>query len=829
MALGSTVELVEMVSPKAFTPSREDPARLEARTVGRYDLLHALGLALHQAASTGNRPHTLLVGPRGSGKSHVLEVAINRAEHDETIASKVVFARLPEDAVGIATVSDVLFEVLLALDAPPGTIDIARVARKAADNSGLQRLIHGHIADRCLVLVIENLQLVMEHIGKAGQSDLRAWVESSGEVVVVASAPLLFHAVQSRTAPWFGSFAIEHLTSLSVDEGAALVDNIAQETGDVALAEFLKTADGQTRLEVVHHLAGGSPRIWTIFAACVSVALLDDLVPAVEELLEELVPYYQQRLWELPPTEQKLLDTLARNASSATVSGLSELSGVDSGTAATVLGRLAKSGWVTPRKISGLDQRETWYELREPLLRHHLQYRDNRGEELRLIVSILQAWFGHNERRQLLLKAPLGSTRAGYLAASIASEPGRRFDSSYAANSADELATTGRLWASGKTEDIGTREAGEILQLVVAVGGREVEPTLTHVSTVTESAVRAAAAAADDQSLDERISAGLDAAVASLSGHTAAVTELIATCWNGETNAPSATDRLTALVSAFTADIPRRLQLAIRHERAHSLGKAGRIENAITEYADVITDQTSTLSATHPDTLRSRHNHASLLGEAGRIDDAITELSDVITDCTHTLGLTHPDTLRSRHNHAHWLGQAGRIDDAITELSDVVTDSTTTLGATHPDTLRSRHNHASLLGEVGRIDDAITELSDVVTDSTTTLGATHPDTLRIRHNHAHWLGQAGRIDDAITELRAVVTDREIAEIDPTTALLELSRLQVTRGLSDSAAENDKVDIPTVLRRVALDADARAYAKLPSEIRRLIDAPRTASG
>jgi hypothetical protein len=117
----------------------------------------------------------------------------------------------------------------------------------------------------------------------------------------------------------------------------------------------------------------------------------------------------------------------------------------------------------------------------------------------------------------------------------------------------------------------------------------------------------------------------------------------------------------------------------------------------------------------------------------------------------------------------------------------------------------------------------------VITDCTHTLGLTHPDTLRSRHNHAHWLGQAGRIDDAITELRAVVTDREIAEIDPTTALLELSRLQVTRGLSDSAAENDKVDIPTVLRRVALDADARAYAKLPSEIRRLIDAPRTASG
>jgi len=37
-----------------------------------------------------------------------------------------------------------------------------------------------------------------------------------------------------------------------------------------------------------------------ILAGCASVELLDELVPAVEELLEKLVAYYQQRLWELP-------------------------------------------------------------------------------------------------------------------------------------------------------------------------------------------------------------------------------------------------------------------------------------------------------------------------------------------------------------------------------------------------------------------------------------------------------------------------------------------------------------------------------------------------
>jgi len=58
-----------------------------------------------------------------------------------------------------------------------------------------------------------------------------------------------------------------------------------------------------------------------------------------------------------------------------------------------VLGRFAKSRWVRGVKMTGGDQRVTWYELREPLLRHYLAYRQGRTKPLAQTLDCLCQWF----------------------------------------------------------------------------------------------------------------------------------------------------------------------------------------------------------------------------------------------------------------------------------------------------------------------------------------------------------------------------------------------------------------------------------------------------
>ena len=69
-----------------FSPGTVDPAELDARTVGRRGLIDRLTDRLVAAARDGSRPHTLLLGPRGSGKT--LQLDRLRSKIRETLAAE---------------------------------------------------------------------------------------------------------------------------------------------------------------------------------------------------------------------------------------------------------------------------------------------------------------------------------------------------------------------------------------------------------------------------------------------------------------------------------------------------------------------------------------------------------------------------------------------------------------------------------------------------------------------------------------------------------------------------------------------------------------------
>ena len=374
----------------AYTPTALDPEALDLATVGRAELVEAIAERLRLVATTGTRAHTLVVGPRGSGKTHLLAVSIHRALRDPEIERRLAVAWVPEDALAIGSYADLLVELIRQL--APTVSERAREARRSAGNHDLERLLLEVAGERRLVLVMENLDRVFAGLGQAGAAGLRGFVETDGHVLL-ASAPALFDGVQRREQPWFGSFNIEQLGDLTLAEGTEVVRRRAAARGDDALAAFVTTPVGQNRLRVIERLAGGSPRLWHLLAEAVDVPTLDALVPAVEKLMDNLAPYYQQRLWDLAPGEQKLVVELARQDGMQPVAELAAAAGTSERAAATALGRLAEARWVRKQKSASGDQRKTWYELREPLLRYHLQYRENHGEPLRAVVDVLQHWY----------------------------------------------------------------------------------------------------------------------------------------------------------------------------------------------------------------------------------------------------------------------------------------------------------------------------------------------------------------------------------------------------------------------------------------------------
>ena len=108
----------------------------------------------------------------------------------------------------------------------------------------------------------------------------------------------------------------------------------------------------------------------------------------------------------------------------------------------------------------------------------------------------------------------------------------------------------------------------------------------------------------------------------------------------------------------------------------------------------------------HPQTLASRNNLAYAYQAAGRLDEAIPLFEQVLADMRRVLGDNHPQTLASRNNLAGAYYSAGRLDEAIPLYEQVLADRMRVLGDNHPQTLTSRNNLASAYQAAGRLDDA---------------------------------------------------------------------------------------------------------------------------
>ena len=745
--------------PRLYTPSRDDPQRLDARTTGRDGALAAIRRVLTSAANSRNRAHLLLVGPRGAGKSHVLEVGLHRARRDGLLDGSVRVARLPEDAVGITTASDVLVEVVRGLGSPPEVVEEAVAARRAGF-SELEAMLRTLTRDGVVVLVVENLDRIMRHLDTSGQHDLRGWMERAGNVVVLATAPALFDAVQRRDSPWFGSFEIVPLSPLGVDDGAELVALLADQLGNHDLATFVRTDRALARLATIHQLAGGSPRIWTIFATCVDLNNLDAVVPAAERLLEELVPFYQQRLWELPPTEQKVVDTLARLGAPATVTAISDLSGLRRDTTATTLSRLAESGWVQGSKMPHLDRRATWYELREPLLRHHMQYRDTGRSQLSLIVQLLQAWFDRGERRRLLAAERHGGVGEQYLVATLRGDPARGSDASYGGRTIADLAAEARLWQHGEVGDLASVRLGELV--VELLGNISIGDYSAPTARLVGDRLRAAQLPAGDPG--------------------EVLLELIATCWNGTEDPRAALASTTRLLERSDLTDPQRL--AIRSEIAYWTGEVGDAREALRLSSELLPDLEHALGPHHPDTLTTRNNIAHWTGELGDTREALRLYTELLPNREHALGPHHPNTLTTRGHIAYWTGRGGDTREALRLSSELLPDREHALGPHHPHTLTTRNNIAHWTGELGDLGAAI----DLYRSIAAAAAAPHaPDRTQV-------------VTAAVAAAMLVVQND----------LLERR---------DTARQD--MDVLELLYEVAFNRNAAAFAQLPLEVRSLL--------
>ena len=389
-----------------YSPGNMDRQSLEALFVGRSDVMEDVLSRVITSIRSQAKHYVLLVGPRGSGKTHFLALAYHLSMDRLEVAKvrdSVVVALLKEEEWGVASFLDLVVRILRALtdDAPEISADIDQIydrfskGHADAEAFAIARL-REHTRGKTLLLLCENLVDLFDGLGDEGQQRWRATIQEDGNWTIVASTPSLFSAVTLQDNPFYGFFTIRALGKIDFETGLELLAKKAAYESKTELADFIRTPLGRARVRAIHHLAAGNHRAYVVLFDFLDKESLEDLVGPFMDMVDDLTPYYQDRMRQLAPAQRKIVEFLCLEGKPTTIKDISTPCLMSQQTAAKQIGELESAGFVDRTRVG----RNTYCEISEPLMRICIEVKDNKTEHFRLFVEFLRYWFTNRELEQ---------------------------------------------------------------------------------------------------------------------------------------------------------------------------------------------------------------------------------------------------------------------------------------------------------------------------------------------------------------------------------------------------------------------------------------------
>ena len=225
-----------------FTPSNADPALLERLFVAREDLLEAVMSRVAAATESNQRNHTMLVGPRGAGKTHLVALAHARTQAMRDEAVPVQTSWPVEDLYWVTSYDDLLAEIARALhpvfdgELPRGCEALEGLLTDAAQRDGV------------IVTFVENFDQLLEAIGELGQQRLRRFLQNDAAILLVATTTSVTRHLADQAVPFYGFLTTSRLEPLEIDDAVEMLSRIAAYKGERDLVDYLASPQGRNRV-----------------------------------------------------------------------------------------------------------------------------------------------------------------------------------------------------------------------------------------------------------------------------------------------------------------------------------------------------------------------------------------------------------------------------------------------------------------------------------------------------------------------------------------------------------------------------------------------------
>ena len=336
-------------------------------------------------ASTGqSNAHALVIGPWGSGKTHLLLHVAVEVRRDASLGEfyPIVFA---EESYEISTIGEFWLECLgrLAEQAPDDERADLRLSYDDLRSTGNDR----DLADRCLgsvldfadhhekrvVLLVENLNMLFsDMVDPDAGWRLRHILQTEPRIVLLGSATSRFEEIDHPDHALYDLFRVVTLRPLDTDECAALWRAVSGETTTTRAVRPLQI------------LTGGNPRLLAIIARFGAGQSFEELTDNLLDLVDDHTEYFKSHLETLPALERRVYLALARLWKPSTAREIADLARLDTNKCSALLKRLEGRGAVT---VEGGTPRRRQYYLTERL--YNIYYLLRRGGGSNQMVKAL--------------------------------------------------------------------------------------------------------------------------------------------------------------------------------------------------------------------------------------------------------------------------------------------------------------------------------------------------------------------------------------------------------------------------------------------------------
>ena len=344
--------------------------------------------------------HTIVIGPRGSGKSHLLlRVAVEMSPRDRLAEYfPIVFS---EESYEVSTHGEFWLECLgrLAEQAPQKERCALRLTyedlRTVRDDGILAERCLGAILDfsdrhgRRLALVVENLNMLLPDIADLDVGwKLRRTLQTEPRITLLGSATSRFEEIDHPQQPLYDIFRAIALRPLNTEECGVLWATVSGQLPE----------EGTIRpLEI---LTGGSPRMITMVAGFRTTRSFSELMSNLLDLIDNHTEYFKSHIDALPAQERRVYLALARLWKPSTTREIADQARIDTNKCSAFLRRLIERGAVSEE--GGTPRRRQYY-LTERLVNIYYLLRrpSGEGQVVRALIQFMVCCYSPSQLLKL--------------------------------------------------------------------------------------------------------------------------------------------------------------------------------------------------------------------------------------------------------------------------------------------------------------------------------------------------------------------------------------------------------------------------------------------